>query len=61
MSALFGNYKTRPIQIVKGKGTTVWDENGKSYLDFTSGIAVLSLGHANPILVDTIKHQSNSL
>lgn len=61
MSALFGNYKTRPIQIVKGKGTTVWDENGKSYLDFTSGIAVLSLGHANPILVDTIKHQSELL
>lgn len=61
MSALFGNYKARPIQIVKGKGTTVWDENGKSYLDFTSGIAVLSLGHANPMLVDTIKHQSELL
>lgn len=61
MSALFGNYKKRPIQIVKGKGTKVWDENGKSYLDFTSGIAVLSLGHANPILVDAIKHQSELL
>lgn len=61
MSALFGNYKKRPIQLVKGKGTRVWDENGKSYLDFTSGIAVLSLGHANPILVDAIKHQSELL
>lgn len=61
MSALFGNYNRRPIQLVKGKGTKVWDENGKTYLDFTSGIAVLSLGHANPLLVDTIKHQSELL
>ena len=61
MSALFGNYTRRPIQLVKGVGTKVWDDNGKSYLDFTSGIAVLSLGHANPILVDTIKHQSELL
>ncbi|MGX9134509.1 acetylornithine transaminase [Rummeliibacillus sp. JY-2-4R] len=61
MSALFGNYARRPIQLVKGLGTEVWDENGKSYLDFTSGIAVLSLGHANPILVDTIKQQSELL
>lgn len=61
MSALFDNYKRRPIQLVKGLGTKVWDKNGKSYLDFTSGIAVLSLGHANPILVDAIKHQSELL
>lgn len=61
MSALFGNYTRRPIQLVKGKGAKVWDENGKTYLDFTSGIAVLSLGHANPILVETIKHQSELL
>lgn len=61
MSALFGNYARRPVQLVKGQGTKVWDENGKSYLDFTSGIAVLSLGHANPILVNTIKQQSELL
>ena len=61
MSALFGNYARRPVQIVRGLGTEVWDENGKKYLDFTSGIAVLSLGHANPILVETIKQQSELL
>lgn len=61
MSALFGNYSRRPIQLVKGLGTKVWDENEKTYLDFTSGIAVLSLGHANPILVDAIKNQSELL
>ncbi|MGF9979014.1 acetylornithine transaminase [Viridibacillus arvi] len=61
MSALFGNYSRRPIHLVKGQGTKVYDETGKEYLDFTSGIAVLSLGHANPILVEAIKEQSEKL
>ncbi|KOO51151.1 acetylornithine transaminase [Viridibacillus arvi] len=61
MSALFGNYSRRPIHLVKGQGTKVYDEAGKEYLDFTSGIAVLSLGHANPILVEAIKEQSEKL
>ncbi|MBK3493737.1 acetylornithine transaminase [Viridibacillus sp. YIM B01967] len=61
MSALFGNYGRRPVHLVKGQGTKVYDEAGKEYLDFTSGIAVLSLGHANPILVNAIKEQSEKL
>ncbi|QOV11674.1 acetylornithine transaminase [Viridibacillus arvi] len=61
MSALFGNYSRRPIHLVKGQGTKVYDEAEKEYLDFTSGIAVLSLGHANPILVEAIKEQSEKL
>lgn len=61
MSALFGNYGRRPVHLVKGQGTKVFDETGKEYLDFTSGIAVLSLGHANPILVEVIKEQSEKL
>ncbi|MEK5530080.1 acetylornithine transaminase [Viridibacillus sp. FSL R5-0468] len=61
MSALFGNYSRRPVHLVKGLGTKVYDEAGKEYLDFTSGIAVLSLGHANPILVEAIKVQSEKL
>ena len=61
MSALFGNYSRRPVHLVKGQGTKVYDEAGKEYLDFTSGIAVLSLGHANPILVEAIKVQSEKL
>ncbi|MFF3099659.1 acetylornithine transaminase [Viridibacillus arvi] len=61
MSALFGNYNRRPIHLVKGQGTKVYDEAEKEYLDFTSGIAVLSLGHANPILVEAIKEQSEKL
>ena len=42
MSALFKTYARRPIDLVEGKGTIVKDQNGKEYLDFTSGIAVLS-------------------
>lgn len=61
MSALFQNYARRPIAIERGEGTIVYDSNGKRYLDFTSGIAVCSLGHANPLLVKTIEEQSKKL
>ncbi len=61
MSALFGNYGKRRAQIVKGQGTVVEDTTGKKYLDFTSGIAVVSLGHAHPAIVKAIQEQSEKL
>ncbi|GLC88214.1 acetylornithine transaminase [Lysinibacillus piscis] len=61
MSALFGNYGQRRAQIVKGQGTVVEDANGKQYLDFTSGIAVVSLGHAHPAIVKALQAQSEQL
>ena len=61
MSALFNNYARRPITIVEGKGTEVFDVNGKRYLDFTSGIAVCALGHAHPAMVKAIQEQSEKL
>ncbi|GGA20978.1 acetylornithine transaminase [Psychrobacillus lasiicapitis] len=61
MSALFQNYARRPVHLVQGKGTIVTDDTGKEYLDFTSGIAVLSLGHANPAVVQAIQQQSEKL
>ena len=61
MSALFQNYARRPVHIVQGKGTIVTDDKGKEYLDFTSGIAVLSLGHAHPAIVQAIQQQSEKL
>ncbi|NCW28756.1 MAG: aminotransferase class III-fold pyridoxal phosphate-dependent enzyme, partial [Verrucomicrobia bacterium] len=39
--------ETAPV-LVKGKGTRVWDAEGREYLDFGSGIAVNCLGHAHP-------------
>ncbi|MFJ8099207.1 acetylornithine transaminase [Lysinibacillus sp. NPDC096212] len=61
MSALFGNYGKRRAQIVKGQGTVVEDSAGKKYLDFTSGIAVVSLGHAHPAIVEAVHDQSKKL
>ncbi|TKI72227.1 acetylornithine transaminase [Lysinibacillus mangiferihumi] len=61
MSALFENYGKRRAQIVKGQGTVVEDASGKKYLDFTSGIAVVSLGHAHPAIVKAIQEQSEKL
>lgn len=61
MSKLFGNYGKRRAEIVKGQGTIVEDATGKKYLDFTSGIAVASLGHAHPAIVKAMQEQSEKL
>jgi 4-aminobutyrate aminotransferase-like enzyme len=45
------------LSIERGSGTEVWDTDGKRYLDFLSGIAVTSLGHANPVIADAICRQ----
>ena len=49
------------ISIERGSGTEVWDTDGKRYLDFLSGIAVVSLGHANPVIADAISRQAHTL
>jgi acetylornithine/N-succinyldiaminopimelate aminotransferase len=46
---------------VRASGLDLWDQNGKHYLDFTSGIAVASLGHCNPVLVEALTRQANTL
>lgn len=55
-----------PIRLVKGQGNKVWDDAGKEYLDFTSGIAVNALGHVPPTVakrlheqIDTLWHSTN--
>ncbi|MFE1243340.1 acetylornithine transaminase [Fictibacillus sp. NPDC058756] len=61
MSSLFPTYKRKEFQLQKGSGTYVYDENNKRYLDFTSGIAVTSLGHCHPEVVSAIKNQSEKI
>jgi acetylornithine/N-succinyldiaminopimelate aminotransferase len=61
MSALAKNYNRRKISFTKGKGSFLYSTNGKKYLDFVQGIAVNSLGHANPYLVKAINKQSKKL
>ncbi len=58
---VMNTYGRFPLALVKGKGTYVWDANGKQYLDFVSGIAVCSLGHCHDELIKVIKEQANNL
>ncbi|CAN5285269.1 acetylornithine transaminase [soil metagenome] len=52
----------RPLALLThGRGAFVWDENEKEYLDFLAGIAVNSLGHAHPVLVEAVTKQINTL
>ncbi|HDG1707099.1 TPA: aspartate aminotransferase family protein [Kluyvera ascorbata] len=46
---------------VKGKGSRVWDQQGKEYVDFAGGIAVTALGHCHPALVEALKTQGETL
>ncbi|UFJ43371.1 acetylornithine transaminase [Brevibacillus humidisoli] len=55
------NYTRWPIRLVKGKGNTVWDDQGKEYLDCTSGIAVTSLGHVPPQVTERLHQQLDQL
>ncbi len=54
-------YARTPIALVRGKGTRVWDADGKEYLDFLAGIAVNSLGHCHPAILRAIREQSKKL
>jgi acetylornithine/N-succinyldiaminopimelate aminotransferase len=55
--AFMPNYGVPPIALARGEGTRVWDVDGKEYLDFIGGIAVSSLGHAHPALVEAVSKQ----
>ncbi|MBN1384532.1 MAG: aspartate aminotransferase family protein [Elusimicrobia bacterium] len=58
---IFQTYKRNPVLFVKGKGKYLWDNKGKRYLDFLSGISVASSGHCNPRIVKAIKRQSEKM
>jgi len=61
MSYLAKNYNRKKISFKFGKGSYLYSADNKKYLDFVQGIAVNSLGHANPKLVKTIRNQSKKL
>ncbi len=58
---LFDVYPLFDINIVKGKGCHVWDEQGQEYLDLYGGHAVISIGHAHPHYVEMISNQVATL
>ena len=58
---LMPTYAPSPISIVRGRGSRVYDLEGREYLDFVAGIAVNTLGHAHPDLVAAIQKQAQHL
>ncbi len=54
-------YKRQPVVFVRGEGTRLFDENGKRYLDFISGIGVCVLGHGHPGLAAVLADQAQTL
>jgi acetylornithine/N-succinyldiaminopimelate aminotransferase len=55
------NYGRAPLTLSRGAGVRVWDDEGRSYLDFTSGIAVSALGHCHPHWVKSVQRQAGEL
>lgn len=58
---LIHTYRRFPAAMVRGEGCRLWDENGKEYLDFLSGIAVCVLGHCQPEVTRAIRNQAGEL
>lgn len=56
-----GAYSKRPVAIVRGEGSTLYDESGEAYLDLTSGHGVALLGHSHPALVEAVQRQARRL
>ena len=54
-------YAPAPVTFVRGEGTRLYDDTGKEYLDFLSGLAVTSLGHAHPKVAAAIADQASTL
>ncbi|WP_406859810.1 acetylornithine transaminase [Streptomyces sp. HUAS MG47] len=59
--SLMNNYGTPRLPLVRGEGATVWDADGKEYLDFVGGIAVNALGHGHPAVVEAVSRQIAAL
>lgn len=60
-NVVMNTYGRLPMAIVKGDGAWVWDTEGKSYLDFLTGLAVNSLGHNHPAIVRAVQEQAKEI
>ncbi|MEU2124707.1 acetylornithine transaminase [Nocardia niwae] len=60
-AALMNNYGTPKVALVRGAGAVVYDADGKRYVDFLGGIAVNSLGHAHPAILEAVTQQLGTL
>ncbi len=55
------NYHPLPVVLQKGKGTKVWDVDGKEYFDFLSGYSAINQGHCHPTIIQTLITQAQQL
>ena len=60
-SPLMPTYPTPPVTFVRGRGTELWDGEGRRYLDFLSGLGVTALGHAHPAVAEAVASQARTL
>ena len=60
-ASVIGTYARLPLQVVRGAGSWVWDEEDNQYLDLLCGISVTNLGHCHPQVVDAIRDQARTL
>jgi len=60
-AALMGNYGIPPVALVRGQGCQVWDADGHEYTDLIAGIAVSSLGHAHPAIIEAVSRQVRAI
>ncbi len=58
---IMNTYSRQPIVLVKGRGTKVYDSDGREYIDFVSGVAVNNLGHCHPRVVVALQKQAQRL
>ena len=58
---LMHTYPRPPVTFVRGQGSYLWDEQGRRYLDFLSGLAVTSLGHSHPAVAEAVADQARTL
>jgi predicted acetylornithine/succinylornithine family transaminase len=58
---VMGTYARQPVVFVRGEGARLWDSEGREYLDFLAGIAVVGVGHCHPRVADAIAQQAHTL
>jgi predicted acetylornithine/succinylornithine family transaminase len=58
---LIKTYSPQPVVLDRGEGVYAYDTDGKKYIDFAAGIAVASLGHAHPVMIETLTRQAGRL
>jgi acetylornithine/N-succinyldiaminopimelate aminotransferase len=59
--SMMATYVRHPVEFVRGEGTRLWDDQGREYLDFLSGISVTQLGHCHPAVVEAVRDQAARL